>query len=80
MTKSEPSISSTPNSAMGFIEKPQSTPSFDQPNQKSRKEFQQQALAEHNLIRFRHNKPPLKLTESLNIYAQVNFGFFFYKY
>jgi hypothetical protein len=35
------------------------------------KEFQRQALQEHNSIRTRYNKPLLKLTEALNIYAQV---------
>ncbi|UJR23883.1 hypothetical protein I4U23_026855 [Adineta vaga] len=33
-------------------------------------EFQRQALKEHNNMRALRNKPPLKLAESLNIYAQ----------
>ena len=37
----------------------------------SLEEFQRQALKEHNSMRSMHKKPPLKLTESLNIYAQV---------
>ncbi|CAF1202787.1 unnamed protein product [Adineta steineri] len=36
----------------------------------SLEEFQRQALAEHNFMRAMYNKPALKLTESLNIYAQ----------
>ncbi len=41
-------------------------------------EFQRQALKEHNSIRAMFNKPPLKLTESLNIYAQVKLKFIFF--
>jgi uncharacterized protein YkwD len=37
----------------------------------SLEEFRRQALQEHNSIRAMNNKPPLKLSESLNIYAQV---------
>jgi uncharacterized protein YkwD len=40
--------------------------------------FRRQALKEHNSMRAMYNKPPLKLTESLNIYAQVKFKFFFF--
>jgi len=47
----------------------------------SLEEFQRQALIEHNAMRTMYRKSPLKLSESLNIYAQVKynihlFGFF----
>jgi uncharacterized protein YkwD len=42
-------------------------------------EFQRQALKEHNSVRKMYNKPPFRLSESLNIYAQVKFkSFVFY--
>lgn len=34
-------------------------------------EFQRQALAEHNTMRAMYKKPPVKLSEALNLYAQV---------
>lgn len=34
-------------------------------------EFQRQALAEHNTMRKMYRKPPVKLCEALNLYAQV---------
>jgi uncharacterized protein YkwD len=37
----------------------------------SLEEFQRQALNEHNAMRAMYRKPPFKLSESLNIYAQV---------
>jgi hypothetical protein len=37
----------------------------------SLEEFQRQALIEHNAMRTMYRKSPLKLSESLNIYAQV---------
>ena len=40
-------------------------------------EFQREALREHNSIRFIYKKPPLKLSESLSIYAQVEKKFDF---
>lgn len=39
-------------------------------------EFQRQALKEHNAMRIMYNKTPLKLSESLSIYAQVKEIFF----
>ncbi len=71
-TKPKQSIMSTPNSIIDLKD------TFDQSNKITKKEFQQQPLAEHNLIRVRYNKQPLKLIESLNIYAQVNFFIFIY--
>jgi len=76
MTKSEQLITSTPNSITDCKENIQSKISFNQSDKITEKDFQQQALLEHNLIRSRYNKPPLKLTESLNISAQVNFIFY----
>ncbi|CAF1060605.1 unnamed protein product [Adineta ricciae] len=43
--------------------------SSDEP-QLSLEEFQRQALEEHNNIRTIHNKPLMKLDQSLNLYAQ----------
>jgi hypothetical protein len=76
MTKSEQLITSTPNSITDYKENIQSKISFNQSDKITEKDFQQQALLEHNLIRSRYNKPPLKLAESLNISAQVNFIFY----
>ena len=39
--------------------------------QSSLDEFQRQALKEHNNIRTIHNKPVMRLDQSLNLYAQV---------
>lgn len=41
----------------------------------SLEEFQRQALNEHNAMRKMYKKSPLKLSESLNIYAQVTIKF-----
>ena len=38
-------------------------------------EFQRQALREHNAMRAMYRKPPFKLSESLNLYAQVKYRF-----
>lgn len=38
----------------------------------SLEEFQRQALNEHNSMRKMYRKSPLKLSESLNMYAQVS--------
>lgn len=45
-------------------------------------EFQRQALKEHNAMRIMYHKTPLKLSDSLNIYAQVNLTFdhFFFEF
>ena len=37
----------------------------------SLEEFQRQALSEHNAMRVMYKKAPLKLSDSLNLYAQV---------
>ena len=42
----------------------------------SLEEFQRQALNEHNAMRRMYNKSPLKLSESLNMYAQVEESLF----
>ena len=38
-------------------------------------EFQRQALNEHNAMRKMYKKSPLKLSESLSLYAQVKIKF-----
>lgn len=63
MVQSEELITSTPNSLL------------NQQNHSiiiNRKDFQRQALAEHNSIRVLHQKSTLKLNEKLNTSAQVN--------
>jgi uncharacterized protein YkwD len=83
--KSQQIMNSTPNKTKihEILTSAQSkSSSLDEINEKSDidlslEEFQRQALKGHNLMRAMHNKPPLKLNESLNIYAQVKSNLFY---